>query len=191
VSHLIRTYGVESISDLLPKDLREKIASGSSGRNGFAAEYQATQLVVDFITGKKAVPGKAQAPHHPRLLSVDLDLSGGLPVEGYARMFHACICPGQPEQTLGELSVRSPAGGAPPEFRSHGESLDAAAFAARLRAVEDSAVKDSRKLPPSEMSARVASVAHEWLVILDKVSVRKVGDAPATLTELDIYVLEK
>jgi hypothetical protein len=189
VSHLIRTYGIESISDLLPKDLREKVASAYAGRNGFAGEYQATQQIVDFITGGKAAAAKVA--HHQQVLSVDLDLAGGLPVDGYARLYHACICPGQPEQTLGELSVRSPAGGAMPEFRSHGERLDGAAVAARIRAVEDSAAKGARKLAPSEMSASVVSVAHEWLVIIDKASMRRVGGTPATLTELDIYVLEK
>jgi hypothetical protein len=78
-----------------------------------------------------------------------------------------------------------------PEFRSHGERLDGAAVAARIRAVEDSAAKGARKLAPSEMSASVVSVAHEWLVIIDKASMRRVGGTPATLTELDIYVLEK
>jgi hypothetical protein len=189
VSHLITVYGVVSLSDLLPADLVAKVDSAAADGSRYGGEYEATQQIVEFITGGK--PAAAMPAQRAQTLSVDLDLSAGLPVEGYARVFHACICPGQPEQTLGELTVRAPAGGTMPEFKTHGKRVDGSAVVARIRAVEDAAVKGSHKLPPGQMSASVVSVSHEWLVVIDKLGIRKFGSAPPTLTELDIYVLEK
>jgi hypothetical protein len=187
VGHLVRTYGIESITDMLPKDLKAA-ASGSGGRYSFAANDQASEQIVDYIAGTKHAPEAPQ--RRAQEFSVDLDLSCGLPVGGYQMLYHACICPGETAESVGGLSVTYSGTGAP-EFKYKGNSLDATAAAARMKAATAAAMKGARKLPPSEMSASVSSGPREWLVIIDKLSVRKNSDGSATPTNLDIYVLER
>ena len=188
VSHLIRTYGAGSVSDMLPADLRRKVESAAE-RTDFGGDYQATQQIVDFITG--GARAASAAGQVAQMISVELEPASGLPVAGYARVYHAHLRPGEVEQALGDLRVRSPAGGTMPEFRTLKGAVNGSRVEARIRAVEDLAAGGSRRLPAPEMSAAVTAGNREWLVVIDRLGLRKSGAARPTLTELDILVLEK
>jgi hypothetical protein len=191
LTHLIMTYGIERDPELFSGFSASKMGADNR-KNDNGNTYVSVQSVITYVTGTNdALLGGRARPNASGFVSVDLDMEGGLPVEGYRALYHACVCPGNGVQKLGDLSVEFPAGGAPPRISFGGKPLDVAALEARLASIAASGAKNKHKLPPSEMSAKLASGTREWLLIFDKVQARTRKGSRPDLSEIEIYLLEK
>lgn len=191
LTHLLATYGNGRFPELLAG--YEATAKGPKHHDlGDRNTYAGVESVIAYLTGAEGPPGTTSRNRiaAPRV-SVDLDLEGGLPVEGYRSLYHACVCPGQPPQKLGGLTVQFPAGGAPPKITFGGQPVDVSVVQARLASVAEAGRKGAHRLPPTEMSARLVSGSREWLLIFDKFEAAPKAAGRTEFTELEIYLLEK
>ncbi len=191
LTHLIGTYGSASLQGLLAG--YEASPAGSKRREPADDNiYVNVESVVAYLNGNKDnAAARNPNPALTRYVSVDLELAGGLPVDGYRSLYHECVCPGRPAQKLGDLTLEFPAGDNPPRVTFAGTRLDVASVEALLASIAAEGAKGRHRLPPAEMSAKLVSGSREWLLVVEKFQARagKTG-RPAT-SELDIYLLEK
>jgi hypothetical protein len=199
LGHLFETYGGKNFPDLFAA--YDASAKGSSHSDlGNANTYASVESLIAYIVGPKGTatnpsgnPGNIHLPGglSPASAGTDLDLGSGLAVGGYKTLYHACVCPGSPPQKLGDLSIQFPADNSAPKITFEGKPLDVSGVEALLAAIAEAGKKGKHALPPSEMSATLASGSREWLLVVDKFQAATKKPGRPTLTELEIYLLEK
>ncbi len=191
LTHLIGTYGAGSLKGLFTayQALAKKAAHRDLDDGNV---YLNVESVVAFIGGGAApVTNAVRAPRPAAALEVSLDLAPGLSVSGYGRLLHSCLCPGGPPQAVGDLTVQFPEDGSPARIAFGGAPLDVADVTARMASVVEAGRRGARRLTPPAMSARVASGAREWLLVVDKLKARAPANGRVKILELELYVLEK
>ena len=191
LTHLLATYGNRSLPELFAG--YEATAKGPRHRDlGDRNTYLNVESVIAYLTGAEG-PTEITAwnPTGAPRVSVNLVLGGGLPVEGYRTLYQASVRPGQPPQRLGDLTVQFPAGDLPARITFGGKPVDASGVEARIASIAEAGRKGVHRLPPSEMSAKLASGPREWLLVFYKFQAASGKAGRPAFTELEIYLLEK
>jgi hypothetical protein len=189
LNHLIETYGSKKFPELLAGFEASRKGSKQLDPDN-ANNYVVVTSIVSYLTGTDS----AFTIHNQterRSINVNLDMKGGLPVAGYRALYHACVCPGSAPQNLGDLSLQFFAGKQPPRITYDGKPVDASAVETLLTSIEAAATKGIHTLPPSGMSARLVAGSREWLLVVDQFGAIPEKTGRPTLTELNIYVIEK
>lgn len=186
-SHIIATYGTGKFPELFAG-----FEASPKGTGHLSSEYANSWAVIEslasYVNGTTA-PQIRNTPDR-RAVSASLDMKGGLPVSGYRALYHACVCPGSPPQQLGGLLVQFPAVGSP-KITFKGKPVDTTEVEALLSRLGSATTTAKRMLPASEMSARLSSGEREWLMVVDDYGALPEKAGKPTLTELNIYILEK
>jgi Domain of unknown function (DUF4153) len=190
LNHLIETYGSKRFPDLLAGF--EASPKGSKKLNPEDAnDYIVVTSIISYITGAENPYANRHNQAERQSINVNLDMKEGLPVAGYRAVYHACVCPGSAPQKLGDLSLQFFARGQPPKIIYRGDPVATSEVEALLTAIETAGTKGIHSLPPSGMSAKLASGSREWLLVVDQFGALPEKTGRPTLTELNIYVLEK
>ena len=191
LNHLLGTYEHAGLRELLAGFDASPTAAGRQGLKRDNAWVNA-ESVISYISSKSGVEGNlGPNPNGSIWVSVDLDLSGGLPVDGYRALYHGQFYSGKKAQKIGDLAVEFLAGINPPRITYAGAPVDTTALEARLASIAEAGAKAKHRLPPSEMSARLVSGSREWLVVVSKLQARRRAADRPILFELDIYLLQK
>jgi hypothetical protein len=186
--HWISTYGGDSLPVLLPN--APKNGPKPLSLSGHSS-YQDSEAIISYLRGNKITPETTSSSHQNiPTVNVDLEMSGGLPVAGYRKLYHACVCPGSPARSMGDLSLNFPANDAP-VITFAGKRIDVSALEARLTSIAEAGARGKLRLPPGDMKARLVSNSREWLVIVDRIETQPSKTGRGTLVELEIYLLEK
>lgn len=191
LNHLLGTYERAGLRELLACYDASPTAAGRQGQKRDNAWINA-ESVISYIDSKSGVEGNLGVNAYGSIwVSVDLDLAGGMSVDGYKALYHALVYSGRAAQKLGDLTIEIPKGANPPKVSYAGTPLDATALEALLASIAEAGAKAKHRLPPSEMSARLVSGTHEWLLVVGKLDASHRAAKRPIVTDLELYLLEK
>jgi hypothetical protein len=192
IGHLVTTYGIDRLPELFSEYRNARNASKGTlerSANQYANTFTDIQDVMSFL-GEPALINNRPYHYEPEI-NVELDMKGGLPVSGFNKVYRVCACPGSRISAAGDLVFEAPKSKSPLTIRYHGVPLDTSDVERVLQSLHKLDNKAKHTLPPSQLTATLASGTRHWTVIVSSFNAAPLDYGSGQIRQIELYLLDQ